>query len=260
MWTDIHFHPTDPDMAPIEEVWQRARQQDVSAMLATGYDGPSNRDVVASARRFRGVAAAVGFHPWFLTKDLPWDELEAQLQDPVVVALGEIGLDPKVEVDPALQMTCFRRQLMMAKTRSLPVVIHSRKSVDAVTEELAKAPGVPAILHSFSGSWDQATRLIRGGRVVFSFSGTVTRSNARKLIELLRQLPLDRILLETDAPSIALEGIPASQVEPCHLLEIAGVVCRVKSVEPAELAAIMDRTIQGLFGSRWLTATSYSLE
>jgi len=259
MWADIHFHPTDPDMKPFEDVWSRARQQNVTAMLATGYDGPSNRSVVALARGFQGVAAAVGFHPWFLTKDLPWDELEAQLQEPEVVALGEIGLDPKVDVDPVLQMTCFRRQLAMAQDRALPVAIHSRKSVDAVTEELAKAPEVPAILHSFAGTWEQAARLIRMGRVVFSFSGTVTRSHARKQIELLRQLPLDRILLETDAPSIALEGIPAPQVEPCHLPHVAEVICRVKSVEPADLAAIMDRTIQDLFGSRWPVALSHSL-
>ncbi len=258
MWADIHFHPTDPAMAPFAEVWQRARQQNVSAMLATGYDGTSNPEVVALARRFQGVAAAVGFHPWFLTRDLPWDELEAQLQDPVVVALGEIGLDPRVDTDPTLQMTCYRRQLELAKTRLLPVVVHSRKSVDAVTEELAKVPDVPAILHSFSGSWDQATRLIGNGRTVFSFSGTVTRSSARRQIELLRQLPLDRILLETDAPSIALEGIPAPQVEPCLLPHIVEVVCRVKAVEPARLAAIMDRTILDLFGPGWLRATSHS--
>lgn len=249
MLFDVHFHPTEPEMASIADVLARAREAGVAGGLATGYDGPSNEQVVEMASRLPGLAAAVGYHPWFLERGTDWERLEQLLAMDWVIAIGETGLDSAVDVDFRKQRQCFEKHLELASKWHLPVVVHSRKTVDAVAEHLRAFPEVSAVLHSYSGSMEQAKPFLQRSNVYFSLSGTVTRDNARRTRTLVRELPLSRLLLETDAPSIALEGVERSQVEPRHIADIARVVARLREVSMEELTDQLEANLAALFSA-----------
>jgi TatD DNase family protein len=233
---DVHCHPTDPDTAPFEEVLERARNAGVTALLATGYDPESNLGVLRLAARYAGVAAAVGFHPWFLRTDLDLEGLRKQAANPAVVALGEIGLDGKIEAPQNVQERWFLDQLRLAVELDLPVVVHSRAAFEHTLECLRRVPGSRGILHSFGGSPELARELVERGFLV-SFSGSVTRPGAKRIHRLARALPPEALLVETDAPSIGAEGIPPGTIEPCHLPRIVAALAALREEATESVAA-----------------------
>lgn len=248
MWTDVHWHPTLPPLVDVSDaVVLRALEAGVTRLVATGYDLESSRQVVELARQTSGVYPAVGYHPWYLDDSLELPPLESLATLPEVVALGEIGLDGKVDIPMELQLRWFHDQLTLAKRLSLPVVVHSRKALPETLEVLQSHPGQTVVLHSFGGSGQSARPFVELG-CYFSFSGTVTRPNAKKPLSLLRSLPVDRILLETDAPSIGLDGVKAEAVEPCHLPAIAGVVAEKLAMHLDTLRQQVARNTEECFG------------
>jgi TatD DNase family protein len=248
MLYDVHFHPTDEPLSlDVEGVMRRARDAGVSGGLATGYDPASCQAVLRLAETVPGLSAAVGFHPWFVRDDLDVALLRPWLAHPRVVALGEIGLDGKVEVDFDLQRRFFLRQLELARELGLPVVVHSRHAFEQTLSAVRQVPGVRGILHSFGGAPEVAAGFLDLGWY-FSLSGSVTRVNARRVHRLARFLPEDRLLFETDAPAIGLEGIPPEQVEPACVRKVLQAVAALRAVPPAVLEARAERNLETLFG------------
>ena len=178
----------------------------VSFILNVGTSPETSRLAIAQAKKFYGMYVAAGIHPSdtrFLS-DIDSDiaEIEALLTDPdnKCVCLGEIGLDYHYEnTDKAKQMEYFERQMHLAEKLGLPVCIHDRDSHADVMEVIRRHPNVKGILHSFSGSAEMATELIKLGYYI-SFSGTLTFTNARKPREVAAVLPKDKVLIETDCP------------------------------------------------------------
>ena len=178
----------------------------VSFILNVGTSPETSRLAIAQAKKFDGMYVAAGIHPSdtrFLS-DIDSDiaEIEALLTDPdnKCVCLGEIGLDYHYEnTDKAKQMEYFERQMHLAEKLGLPVCIHDRDSHADVMEVIRRHPNVKGILHSFSGSAEMATELIKLGYYI-SFSGTLTFTNARKPREVAAVLPKDKVLIETDCP------------------------------------------------------------
>lgn len=250
MLLDVHFHPTDfASGRDLPQMLLNARTAGIDGAIATGYDPPSNLAVIRMAHTLSGLVAAVGYHPWFLNDSLDLDSLRGLAASPYVIAIGEIGMDGKCEVEPALQETWFRRQLALSVELQLPVIVHSRAAVEGVLRVLRDFPDARTILHSFPGSGDVARPFLAMG-ACFSLSGSVTRSNARKALSLLDALPLDRILLETDAPAIGLEGVPPSEVELRHILDVAEAIAQRKRVPLAQLLTQVSANADRLFGSR----------
>ena len=174
-----------------------------------------------------------------------WDEvarlaeLERRLDGPKVVGIGEIGLDGKVTgVDLDLQVRVLRPQLELAAERDLPVMLHCRGEHDLLARVLSevgrRVRPVRGVMHAFSRSVDLARRFLDLGLSI-SFAGTITRPRARAR-KTAAALPLDAILIETDAPSIALEGIPPEKVEPAHTRDVAETLAMLRS-EPLEEVA-----------------------
>lgn len=240
---DVHFHPTLPGMdQDIPALMKRAAESGVVGAIATGYDLTSSRRVLALSLEVPGIFPALGFHPWFLQETPDFTTLEALLASPGVVAIGEIGLDGKVEIPLSLQEAAFRNQLALAENLHLPVVIHSRYAVERTWDILREFPGLSGVMHSFSGGPEIAARFIDQGFKI-SFSGSITRTGAKRIHRLARALKASDLLLETDAPSIGLEGVPALEVEPRHLEIIGRALAHIRDEDPELLAqAILSNT------------------
>ncbi len=248
MLIDVHFHPTDePLVRDVAGVMARARETGVGGGLAAGYDPPSSEGVLRLAESVPGIFAAVGFHPWFVRPETDVAQLRPWLVHPRVVALGEIGLDGKVENDFGLQRRFFLEQLELARELDLPVIVHSRQAFEPTLDAVRQVQGSHGILHSFGGAPEIAARFLDLGWY-FSLSGSATRPNARRVHRLVRYLPADRILLETDAPAIGLEGIPPEQVEPSCVRRVLEAVAALRGEPPAMLEAQIERNLLSLFG------------
>ena len=137
MMIDVHFHPLPGEMdSDVAGIMRRAKEAGIAGAIACALDAPTCETMVALAHDVPGLAAAVGYHPWYLREKVDTARLERYLDDPAVVALGEIGLDGKIEIPMATKEEAFAAQLELARRRSVPVIIHSRgafqKTLDAV--------------------------------------------------------------------------------------------------------------------------------
>jgi TatD DNase family protein len=178
-------------------------EQGVELILNPGCDLPSSRMAVEIAQRYPFAYAAVGFHPGSAQDydDATEAELRALAAHPKVKAIGEIGLDYYWEdyAPHEVQHQVFRRQLRLAEELNLPVIVHDREAHGDCLAIVKEFPGVRGVYHCYSGSLEDAKTLIALGWNL-SFTGSITFKNARKAPEILRWLPEDRFMIETDAP------------------------------------------------------------
>jgi TatD DNase family protein len=243
---DSHCHLTDID-SPLS-VLVEARAAQVTSLLCCGYNHSANAAVVALRRQCPGLPIALGIHPWFALEGT--EGLRELLEVERPTALGEIGLDGKEDQSlPAMaaQERGFVEQLELAQRFSLPVTVHSRQAVARVVELLLEFSGVRGALHAYSGSFEQLERLLARGWMV-GIGGAATRPKAHKYHRLVTRLPSDALLLETDSPSIGLEGVCPPDVRPHHVAAIAEAVARLRGVPVEQLIRETDDNARALFG------------
>ncbi len=250
---DTHCHLDAPELAhDVDAVRALARTRGVAQLVIPAVDVHNFAAVQALARR-HGDAYALGIHPMCTpgagVADLhtlaQW--LERSLDDPHLVAVGEIGLDYFVQgLDAAHQEQLFAAQLQLAQRFGLPVLLHVRRSVDRVLKGVRAVPGLVGIAHAFNGSLQQAEAFIALG-FKLGFGGAMTHERALQLRRLARDLPLESIVLETDSPDIPphwlyqtaderADGSPQGRNTPAELPRIAQVLADVRGVPLAELA------------------------
>ena len=250
MLIDTHCHLNDPAYAEtLAGVIARARAAGVGACIVPAYDRASLARTAALARQYNDfIFPAYGLHPWFVGDGLDIDELRGYLVQPGTVAAGEIGLDFSPECPPPeAQLAPFKLQLDLAAELHLPVLVHSRKAHGELLKILEGYRGrLRGVLHSFSGGRDFAMRFIELGFHI-AFSGSVTRTTARKYHRTAAGIPLENILLETDAPSIATETTLASRVEPRHTLEVARKIAELRGRTFEEIAQATTDNARRLF-------------
>lgn len=239
---DTHCHLNDKAYRnDLEEVIRRAGQQGVRFMLVVGYDLPSSIQAVELASRYQGVYAAVGVHPHdAVTYDSAVErELQRLLTKEKVVAVGEIGLDYHYNHSPRdCQQEVFRRQLALAAAAKLPVVIHNREAHNDLRGLLQTAgENHRGVLHCYSGSREMLTGFLALGFFI-SVGGPVTFRNARKLPEVVKAVPGDRLLLETDAPYLTPHPYRGKRNEPAYLTHIARRVAELRGVSIEDIAAL----------------------
>ncbi len=239
-WIDSHCHLDAVEFdADRDQVVLVARQAGVAGLVvpAVSADGFAKaRQVVA---RYPGCALALGLHPIYLDRHQPDDlwRLRAALQRGGVVAVGEIGLDGLVPgLDMARQEALLVAQLQLAAEFGLPVLLHIRRAQDRVLKYL-RAIRVPGgIAHAFNGSLQQAQAFIQLG-FRLGFGGALTFERAQRIRELARSVPLDSLVLETDAPDMSPSWCYRQRNSPAELPAIAAALARLRDLPLPELAA-----------------------
>jgi TatD DNase family protein len=197
-----------------------------------------------------GLHPAWGLHPMYLAEHRPehLDSLHDWLGRERPVAVGECGLDFFVEgLDPAVQRLYFLRQLELAREFDLPLVLHARRAVDEVIATLRRIGGLRGVVHSFSGSEEQARQLWKLGFLI-GLGGPITYERAHRLRALVATMPLEFLLLETDAPDQPLHGHQGARNEPALLTEVCDCVAALRGTSRDEIAAATTRNAECVFG------------
>ncbi len=250
---DSHCHLDFPDFAEeLDAVVARARSAGVGRIITISTRVARHADIAAIAERFDEVFFTVGTHPHQAAEepDVPAERLLALSQHPKCVAIGEAGLDyhyDKVPRDVAARV--FRTHIAAARMSGLPLVIHSRDADDDMAvilrDEMARGR-FSAVLHCFTSSAALAATGLELGLSI-SFSGVVTFKNSDGLRDIARDVPLDRLLVETDAPFLAPVPHRGQRNEPAYVAETARVLAETRGPDPAVLAETTSRNADRLF-------------
>jgi len=250
---DTHAHLHFPDFATdLDAVLARARAAGVGGILTIGTDVETSRAAIAIAAREPDVWAAVGVHPHdaATADDATLAEIERLAAEPRVVAVGEIGLDFFRNLSPReAQARCFEHLLRLGRRIRKPVLLHCR---DAHAEMLAilSAIGIGeagGIMHCFSGDAEIARRCLDLGLTI-SIAGPVTYPNAKTLPEVVRLVPSDRLVVETDSPYLPPQPWRGQRNEPAYVAVTAARVAELRGERVEDLAPVMTANARRLFG------------
>ncbi|PVV08740.1 MAG: DNAase [gamma proteobacterium symbiont of Ctena orbiculata] len=247
---DAHSHFDDISFEPDrEQALQRAHEAGVLEQIIPAIKTAWWPRIKQLCQQTNGLYPSYGLHPMFISDHLEehlaalreWCEKEQP------VAIGECGLDFFIDdPQPELQHYYFEQQLKIAAEQGLPVIIHARRSVEEVIKTLRRYPGIQGMLHSFSGSEQQAQQLIEMG-FYLSFGGPITYDRAKRLHRLIRSLPLDAILLETDSPDQPGSQHRGQRNEPAYLPEVLAAVARLRQQPPQQIAEQTANNTRRLF-------------
>ena len=247
--THAHYgdHVFDGDR---EELLSSLPELGVDRAICVGYDLPSSQKAAEIAERFPHIYAAVGFHPENLHEysEEGVQQIARLLEQQKVIAIGEIGLDYHwKEMPPELQKQAFTRQLQLARELNLPVIIHAREATADTLEILANFKDVRGVLHCFSGSAETA-KIVTGWGFYIGFTGVLTFKNARQPVEACAEVPMDKLLLETDCPYMA--PIPWRGKRSCSpmIQSTAERMAEIKGVSPQQMIDIAAENARRLFG------------
>ncbi|MBI4969466.1 MAG: TatD family hydrolase [Rhodospirillales bacterium] len=253
MLVDSHCHLDFPDFAQDQAgVIERAKAAGVGTMLTIGTHLTKARPVIGLAERYPEIFATVGIHPHEAAREpqTDADALIALAVHPKVVGFGESGLDYFYEHSPrAAQQENFRTHIAAARKSGLPLVIHSRDADDdtiAILEEEMEKGAFRGLIHCFSSGPKLAETAIRLGLYV-SFSGIVTFKKSEPILAVAAQLPLDRILVETDAPFLAPVPKRGKRNEPAFVAHVAAKIAHARGLGVAEFARASSANFFRLF-------------
>jgi TatD DNase family protein len=220
-------------------------RQLVPAVSAAGW--PKLRDICAGTD---GLFPVYGLHPMFLQehRDEHLVELDDWIKREHPRAIGECGLDFFVDgLDPQAQQHFFDGQLELARGHALPLIVHARRAVDAVIGSIKRIGDWRGVVHSFSGSAEQARQLAQLGFLI-GLGGPVTYQRANRLRRLAASVPIESLLLETDAPDQPDAGIRGQRNEPARLANVLQVIADLRGETPAAIAAATSANAERLFG------------
>lgn len=253
MLFDTHAHlNADQFEEDREEVIQRALDEGVSHIVVVGFDRKTINGALELAERYDFIYAAVGWHPVdaidMTEEDLKW--IEELASHPKVVALGEMGLDYHWDKSPKdVQQEVFRKQIRLAKKVNLPIVIHNREATEDVVSILEEedAGEIGGIMHCYSGSLEIAKRCMDMNFYI-SFGGPVTFKNAKRPKEVAVEIPMDRLLIETDCPFLSPHPLRGKRNESSYVKYIAEQIADLKGISLEELAQKTSDNAFRLFG------------
>ncbi|USK70355.1 TatD family hydrolase [Peribacillus asahii] len=253
MLFDTHVHLNAEQFEEdLTEVIKRAQEAGVANMIVVGFDRPTITRAMELVETYDFLYAAVGWHPVdaidMTDADLEW--IESLAAHPKVVAIGEMGLDYYWDKSSKeIQMEVFRKQIRLAKRVKLPIIIHNREATaDIITilrEEEASLVG--GIMHCFSGSVETAKECLEMNFYI-SLGGPVTFKNAKKPKEVVAEVPLDRLLIETDCPYLAPHPFRGKRNEPAYVKLVAEQIADIKQVSVEEVARITTENAKKIFG------------
>ncbi|KRE06315.1 MULTISPECIES: TatD family hydrolase [Priestia] len=253
MLFDTHVHLNAEQYEDdLQEVINRALEKGVQNMVVVGFDEPTIKKAIQIAETYDFIYASVGWHPVdavdMTDEHLAW--IEELAQHPKVVALGEMGLDYYWDKSPKeVQKDVFRRQIRLARKVNLPIIIHNRDATEDVVTILKEehVEEVGGIMHCFTGSIEVAKQCMDMNMYI-SFGGPVTFKNAKKPKEVATELPLDKLLIETDCPYLTPHPFRGKRNEPGYVSYVAEQIAELKGITYEELAEITTANAKKLFG------------
>lgn len=247
MLTDTHCHLSKEFFSDIDKIIKDAKDAGVNRYISDADSVVSCYEMLDLAEKYDEVYITLGIHPENCNDDL--EELkrivEANLDNKKVIAIGEIGLDYYYGKEMReRQIEVFEYQLKLAKRYNLPVVIHSREAT-LDTINILKKYNLKGVIHCFSGSLETAKEYINMGYVI-GIGGVMTFKNS-KISEIIKQLPLDKLVLETDAPFLAPEPFRGKQNEPKYIKIIAEYLANLMNIDILDVEKITNKNIQDIF-------------
>jgi TatD DNase family protein len=248
---DSHCHLDVSEFASdLSETLNRALAVDVAAFVVPAIDYASWPRLSQLAILHPQIKPAYGLHPMFLAKHLPehLNALPDWLQHPECVAVGECGLDFFIpNLDITYQEAIFIEHIKLAKQFNKPLIIHARKATERVIQLLKQYGPVNGVIHSYSGSIEQARQLIDMG-FLLGIAGPITYPRSNRIRALVQEISLEYLLLETDAPDQPLFGEQGRRNEPMHLPKIAQAIADVKNIPFERIVEQTTHNAQKLFG------------
>jgi len=251
MLFDSHAHIDDEkfDMDR-DEVIARALENGVTGIINAASCMASSARSVDLAKRYENIYAAVGIHPHDAkdAQETDYEQLAAWSKEDKVVAIGEIGLDYYYDLSPRdVQRTVFTRQIDVARQMDMPIIIHDRDAHGDILEVLRKdGKGIKGVLHCFSGSLEMAKEVIKLG-FYLSIAGPVTFKNAAKLPEIIKAVPLERLLVETDCPYLTPHPHRGKRNEPSYVKLVAEQVANLRGMDVMDLARVTSENTKKIF-------------
>ena len=253
---DSHCHLDRLDLKPFEgsldAALEEARSNGVGHMLCVCIDLEHFDDVISIARAYKDISASVGVHPNDEVEHEPTADILIELaNDPDVVAIGETGLDYfRSEGDLEWQRDRFRQHISAAKGCRKPLIIHTREAredtIKLMQEE--KAANIGGVMHCFTENWDMAKQALDMNFYI-SFSGIVTFKTAVELMEVAKQVPEDRILIETDSPYLAPVPFRGKSNHPANVRFVAEHIANLRGTTVEHIAEVTTRNYHQLFGA-----------
>jgi TatD DNase family protein len=236
----------------IVEVIQRAKDEKVTHIVVVGFDKETISKAMELTDQYDMIYAAVGWHPVdaidMTEEDLKW--IKQLAAHPKVVAIGEMGLDYYWDKSPKeIQKEVFRKQIQLAKEVKLPIIIHNRDATEDVVRILQEenANEVGGIMHCFTGSLEVAKQCMDMNFYI-SFGGPVTFKNAKKPKEVVKEIPMDRLLIETDCPYLTPHPYRGKRNEPSYVKYVAEQIAELRGVTLEEIATKTSDNAKKLFG------------
>lgn len=248
MFVDTHCHISYEDYDNIDELIMNIKNSKVEKIIANGTDMKSNLFVLELVRKYDIVYGALGFHPTELD-DFSYDYLDwldKNIDNDKIVALGEIGLDYHYEnTNKERQIDVLRRQLDIAVKHNKPIIFHCRDAIGD-TYDILKKYNLKGTMHAYSGSLDMALKFIKLGYCL-GVGGVVTFKNAKNIVEVIKNVDLKYIVLETDAPYLTPEPYRGKKNNSSYIPLIAEKVASIKGISSLDVASITSNVASELF-------------
>jgi len=247
MFTDSHCHLYKVYYENIDEIIKISQNNFVNRFINNGCNNETNKEVLNLINRYSNMYGSLGIHPEYVLNytDEGINYIENNLGNEKIIAIGEIGLDYYyTKENKVKQIELFEKQLQLAEKYHMPVIIHSREAtLDTLTT--LKKYKVKGIIHSFTGSLETAREYIKMGYLI-GVNGVITFKNAN-IKDVIKEITLDNIVLETDSPYLTPVPFRGKQNNPSHILDIAKFVSELKNVSLDELAKITNANIKRVF-------------
>lgn len=246
---DTHCHLNHKDFNDDREDIFKEIEENMEFVVNIGYDLSSSRKSLEYSEKYKNVYATVGLHPTDIGDE--WNPIveNALLEmgkNEKVVAIGEIGLDYHwMTKNESIQKQWFREQMEIARKLNKPVVIHTREATEDTVKILKEFPDLHGIVHCYPGSYEIAMEVI--GNYYFGIGGVLTFKNSKKMVEVVKKLPLERLVIETDAPYLTPEPFRGKRNLPEYVKYVVEKIAEIKGVSVEEVAKITNQNAKEVY-------------
>ena len=250
MLIDTHSHLNDSryNNDKIEEIINNLENNNLEKVITVAYDTQSSFKNIEISSKYDKIYTSIGVHPEKCCENL--DFLETLVNNNKVIAIGEIGLDYHYDgYNKENQKKCFINQIIFAYNHKLPIIIHLRDAYQDMLDILKEYKHYltyGAVVHCYSGSWEYAKELLKLGLYI-SFTGVITFKNVRQSIEVIKEMPLDKLLIETDCPYLCPEPFRGKLNEPKFVNLVFDKICEIRDINKKDLENILRQNTRNFF-------------